>query len=668
MILPEIRFEQVLLGYSKGHQILAASVELPVASARQLRTATDMAFEGGRDRYFTVTSLDDSDFHAFAMTWPGEDWQRPGAVWAHVLLLDHLQLSRLNSLDGLLSRFVKPTPATASDFRALLARYSHPAEASFTPPYARNRPFTDRDFAAAVLERYYDTAGPVTLGLGWAPDADELVLSMLCQQWPSLRRKFSARSRARSSHSAWDVGLELVEKPAQSVPASAVWARRLAADLVAPSDHFRSFLNRYGPESSKGKLDMPSLVRLYGRLSEQDWSPERTISHLRKFFPDPDEMKLLKRDLVGEKRGWAPKGWPEAEVDRLMLAFELGSAGRSVDMQLGVRLARVVKSSGPDSRLKKVQIANLSVEQAEELLTDLVSVADFKLSRRLAVGQPDLGLLLATRRAEVLADPQFWPLVDADLAASVFIQHEPEQQKSVLRDLLQLGATEPLTRICERSPDTWWDLLFVAADNSSVPNTLMRNADVLRSVLDRVGSAAIGRPQRSPKSPAQTLLLLLSADLVAGLWRRCGTSTWSRLASMMDDSSLVESFPMYVSDRVYAVSLLSAGASTSAVDRVSGWKNNFAQLHFRLAHSDFDGEAWRALSTFLPSSGEEWDRCQRLRRGLIAEIKRDQWLNSNVEAVTLAAGPFGAEITSQVAPEPTPRTSILRTIIGHLFS
>lgn len=117
------------------------------------------------------------------------------------------------------------------------------------------------------------------------------------------------------------------------------------------------------------------------------------------------------------------------------------------------------------------------------------------------------------------------------------------------------------------------------------------------------------------------------------------------------------------------MALLTASASSTASDRINGWRQSFGYLHERLKSSSFDGEAWRVLANTLPASSADWDRCQRLRKGLIAEIRRDRWSKQDVSQVASAAGASGSEILALIAPaEPPRRKSILREFLEHLIS
>ena len=667
--MPE-RVQQALLGYAKGHQILASSVDFDGASARLLRTATDMAFDGRSNSYLSVFPLPEAELHAFVRTWPGPDWQRAGSVWSHAIFLSPVQLSRTHDLSVLATMFKMPEALSPKQLVSELPSYQD-ALTLREPGNVEKRSAFDVELAAIVAAQFYTTDERADIGVGGHDGIDDLILAMLSQQWPGLRRAFAARTRSRASEASWQVGLQIVDRPSSrdfaEVPE---WAEFLAHDMQIPSQDFHAFLERYGAASKGGRLAMAPLVELYQSLNSQGTRPIDAIAAIRNAYPRPRQMRLLKRDLVGESSAWTPNLWPMNEPERLSLAFELGSAADLGELNLGERITRRILGSPGDLRVKDISLSNLAPEQVDDLLGAIVEGTSTQRAVVLAIGHPDLGLLVAARKPEVLEYPEVWEAVDADLAVSVFSASPEENQFSILVRLMEEAAVGPLLSICERAPDTWWRLLFSSAEHTISGYRLMDRGALLRQVLDRIGSAAIGLPPRPLRSPMQVILVLLSADLSAGLWRRCPSSTWRRLSVSLDSEiDQFDPLPNFVRDRVHSVALLTANSSSNPTDRIDGWRLNFGYLHERLKDPSFDGEAWRVLANTLPASGADWDRCQRLRKGLAAEIRRDRWSKQSVSQVASVAGASGSEILALIAPvEPPRKKSILREFLDHLFS
>lgn len=103
-----------------------------------------------------------------------------------------------------------------------------------------------------------------------------------------------------------------------------------------------------------------------------------------------------------------------------------------------------------------------------------------------------------------------------------------------------------------------------------------------------------------------------------------------------------------VADRLVTVALLSSSSGPRDL-RIDGWRVTFAALHDLLGDEAFDEEAWSVLAPALPSA-PDWDRCLRLRRGAIAEIRRDKLSPHDAAAIIEGAGQFQNEMLDEIKP------------------
>lgn len=111
MALDGFYVEQTLHGYSNGHRLLQASVELSVQDSKKMMILSDLSgneFVKGFERYFTGYNLD-KDHVVLACTWYAEEMKRPGCVWTHSLIfnIDDLLSMETNSF-SVLEMFKKP--------------------------------------------------------------------------------------------------------------------------------------------------------------------------------------------------------------------------------------------------------------------------------------------------------------------------------------------------------------------------------------------------------------------------------------------------------------------------------------------------------------------------------------------------------------------------------
>src|SRR3569832_531741 len=180
-----IAVEQVLHGYSDGHQQLAASVDLPRHVRTEMLMMSDLSGPGARDgfeTYLTGYPLPEAGMYAFARTWYAAEMPRPGCVWTHTLLLREETLHALKRPSDLLPHFKRPTSGQSFD------GYNESLLISCEFPRVEN---SGAETASALLEALYGCPGQtVAAGASNSSEWEWSVLAVWNQQWPELRRSF----------------------------------------------------------------------------------------------------------------------------------------------------------------------------------------------------------------------------------------------------------------------------------------------------------------------------------------------------------------------------------------------------------------------------------------------------------------------------------------------
>jgi hypothetical protein len=89
------KVDQLVFGYDDGHRLLEGSRRLAVGDVSLLLGATDAAPRSETDRLLTGLRLPASGIFAVCVTWSAPEISRPGAVWAHVLLIEDRPLGEM---------------------------------------------------------------------------------------------------------------------------------------------------------------------------------------------------------------------------------------------------------------------------------------------------------------------------------------------------------------------------------------------------------------------------------------------------------------------------------------------------------------------------------------------------------------------------------------------
>lgn len=108
-----MKIEQVLHGYSDGHQLLASSTTaLTPSDRRKMALLSDwneyVSAQEDDSSYLTCYPLPDSPYYVVAKTWYADEKERPGCVWTHSLLLDIQGQSSFFDYELLYSLFRRP--------------------------------------------------------------------------------------------------------------------------------------------------------------------------------------------------------------------------------------------------------------------------------------------------------------------------------------------------------------------------------------------------------------------------------------------------------------------------------------------------------------------------------------------------------------------------------
>ncbi|TDT61718.1 hypothetical protein [Frigoribacterium sp. PhB116] len=638
------QLDQALFGYDRGHRLLSASTTIDEESSRILRVVTDMSFEGRSESFLSVLPLPAAKAHAFIRSWPAGLWMRPGAVWSRVAILAWQDLDEMTNFSDVIAAI---SPVDISDARTLdelafdymrpLVIETHGGVSD--PVHVKNSSLD----VGALLSGLYSSSRPIILPCPDPRREEMVLLNLFSQQWPRLRRSFAFRTRYRSSDSAVTFDVEIVEKKdrVSSLPPVREWATSLAEGLDGARPSLNVFLQRYGADSRRGRRDMSVLVRMHDALiGAQDGRGATAILFAE--FPSKQDMGRLKHDIFSEQ-GLLPL----AESERVALAVE-NSQGLSLgELQIGRRLVRLVLRGGTIAAAEHASdFAEIPDEQIDALLMDIADHLDGDSILVFAEIHEDLALLVAARRPEFLESADLWEALESEAVGEVFGSISAEAQQRILRQLLVAGAIRPLVLACNAHLGAWWQLVAIASQEPTTVAGVADQAATLRVVLERVGMAGLsGHPARMVTG-YYAVTVLLSAPLQAGLWRRVKTRDWLSALAAAQNGDL-GNVPGYVLDRLMAVCLVSGAQGSDAALRKKSWELAFPRLHDALRNSRFDGESWSVLSAALPS-GPEWDRCYRLRRGAVAEIRRDDWGANSSSRLIASAGRDARDMLDQL--------------------
>ncbi len=120
---------QALHGYSQGHNRLASSFPLSVQDDDKMKMLSDWSeFSGNKDNsYITTYPLLDGKHYVVAKSWYADDMERPGCVWTHSLIIDLACLDENFDFRLLTDLFKRPVKGDYT-FYSQVIDYNPPTE------------------------------------------------------------------------------------------------------------------------------------------------------------------------------------------------------------------------------------------------------------------------------------------------------------------------------------------------------------------------------------------------------------------------------------------------------------------------------------------------------------------------------------------------------------
>jgi hypothetical protein len=612
-----VRIDQIVFGYRDGHRRLAGSVELDRDAGSLLLGATDARVSAEVGRLVTALALPSADRYALSATWPAPEAERPGAVWAHTLLLTPEQLAGIDQGWSLVRAFRRPTRDTLDSYGSQLA--FDPGAAGSAGPTVESSLMIDVISAALnpdgiAVVRHSD------LGAGEAA-----LVALWTAAWPALRVRlaFRTRDRFKATRNAGYICVArrvtgmLSPPPSSQLPSEdSAWGRRIAAW----DPQVRRFLREFGP-AEKPHIDrLTSLASLFELVASALVRP--AVDHLAREYPKPQAGRMLKVALLGS----APSWWKVTEIEVLTALLAARTPAFDPEaLNLAERLRQAISASGLAALLDAgadapPKMRALLVEAIGATAHPAVVLTTLRNDR-------DFGEEVLRSAPSLLEDPELWRAAnEAEVRAFARRSNLPNQ---ALDAALEGGRLREIA-----------DALSVA--------TLLRRAVVggfIRRLLTALNHDGDVAAAAFTGDGGDELRLELAAaggdagprtDVLAALehTRSRPDETWLRVAA----------------------DLLAASDRRSRRDVL---EVVFGPLHHAMTDDRLPRELWRSLDRVLPDAH---DPALRLRRLLVELAREEQWPRATLERALRDGGPHVAEIRHDVEKD-DPLSKLLKDAV-----
>ena len=449
MSLTQIEIHQALLGYERGHRVLASSRLVESRSRHSLLQFSDRSISAKRipeSGYLTGYPLADEGLYVLAKTWDAPEISRPGCIWTHSLLISFTELAEIDDPRKLLRCFRRPMLEGEND------RYSVPVVAEIGDEQAC--PPVGTDLARELIVRLYASPNQkVLMKVGNQEEADATLLAVWGQQWPRLRRSFrfcSLTHEDRSTaHHEFDVqflpsvGMGPRDKQDEDVVEREVWVNLCLSDLLKPNPEFRRFIWRAGGDISGGRARFAELCRLFAEKEQSNKARavERTLGYVLHRLPG-EEGKLLRSSTIEDAVNAADKLSPEWLMEILPY---LDDYAQFMNEGSGEKLLRRYWDIDPEVVVGEEAPLFLRSGSSELIRSlDQEEIVD-------AIGKGGrVAEAVLSQRSDVLENSETWNSEIAELARDALSRIvDVHQQRAVVFALIEASRADLADDVCE---------------------------------------------------------------------------------------------------------------------------------------------------------------------------------------------------------------------------
>jgi hypothetical protein len=636
----DIHVEQMLHGYSSGHRLLSSSYALTKSAERYVRTMSDLSgasYKSGFDGYLTGYPLKEDRFFALAKTWFAKDRPRPGCVWTHTLLIPFDSLGQCESLAALLKAFRQPV---GDEFGS----YSGPLVISGSGDV----PNVDEpvEFVANLVDLLYSSPEKViAIPSENSKEHENLVLALWTQQWPSLQSNFSFCTGAlelRLGEHRLDLQivpsdkrqlerirgkakLAIVDERNENLPEEP-WIKLAAREVTEPCDRgLTRFLKRFGDPSHRSRSDYRRYGICFDRL-QHEGSPYEILPLVALQFPRIDEAISLKSAIAGPRGERAYLGsTPEVDILRsILLSKDVANAFDSSSLSVERRIGELWISQEDDAWRLLIEVANSQLTEPLERVTDAISSIISKDSiARMAVERCDLAAQIVSRNESLAVVSEVWrcPELSLESLGENFIDHAV-LQSDFARNVLTAWIVAD-RHDCARMLSDWIgpDIVpLVLGLDSNTLSLLDRQTRKWHSILSDHGDYCLRWLEKQGHASAEAACLA-----VMGINPSRNFVDTALLKAWVDSTASTPSLTQKTLREVN-VTMLALAFDYSATHLAEPIVRRCFPAVYELAmQNELADRHWEVLQVRLPQSGLWWDKCKKLRMGLLDYCVKNDW-------------------------------------------
>ena len=644
----QLYIEQTLHGYSHGHHLLAASIQLSKTSQRNMLYLSDLSgpdISSGFTEYLTGYPLSSDGYYALAKTWYAPEMERPGCVWTHTLLIKFDILNKIENVMPLLSLFKRP------DKTFKIEDYCNPIDSSYVFDNMNNINFNNLNINNIIanklkylLSSVYNEENPVILPSESSDEYQESILLLWKNQWLGLQKDFTfctgslsnrklekkifdiqivpyslSKSIGRSEKEIKVIDTDQIDSSTLDYPE---WVLILVNDILyTKNKDITEFINDFGVVF-KGKNFFKKLVQLFIELKAKNSikSINEFISVTRNIFIK-ENSNLLINHTVNSLFTTFPNRWFGYKDFSLFLQ----------DLSIVNDISNI-ELENSQLKIKLMSLWESNRESAKKLFKGLISKDLNKF-----------GEILLKEFSIIILPEQLPLLTDMDLGAcNVLVGLQPEfaicqeiwyQSKDFQNEIInclnqelinESLANRILEGILENSSEVLYKQIFDSFGEKSIEIFLnwCKKSDLKSEKVSDWFNICKYSPSTCLKwifsNQSLNVKLLVSIISVLDPYSEEvlheGIKPWLLVFKELDSRGINTDLKMILSQFILPLVLMSKEAVPNSFAEFV-----FKPVHDQLAKNQFNYEQWIKLESILPDVPwySSWDKCKRLRKAMM---------------------------------------------------
>jgi hypothetical protein len=644
--MKSIAIQQTLHGYSEGHRLLDGSVKFADELARLILRMSDLSGSNvvsGFEEYLTGYPVESINLYAFAKTWYASEMPRPGCVWTHTLFISGSAMAEIPDLHSLTSLFVRPQgPKSITEYSKPIQFEVKQTEAVALSPING----THIQVADLIETLYAQNKENVLIAAQSSRSYEAALIRVWSQQWPPLRKAFSFCTGALSSRGfagkPFDVQCApptLVREITSSTAAKqstemsllvksdlqqAAWFVRATDDaLDANGGKFRQLLWEFA--------DVPDRT-FYSRfaqfidkfLNASERTVEDLIAMVAEMFPDADTGFGLKSAFFGHGR--EIPGFKPFEEGVILSALASTPHYEAFNSE-----ALLLRNRGSDLCNRNVESARQTISKlfrspvnrlGEDILAGMIEAINSVIAVAVTAEQPQFLPMLFRAKPELGVSPELWGAA-GDRKRELFeslISH-PKLSEELTQGIGLALLESDSEFLLKRALETWGQpVVFGVLDWMTKGNGPLsdRSLGALTFHVESIAKwilAHEGAPQR---------VIISAAHIIAPFtyqFRQYDSTVWLRtFRDLATNGNQTEA-------NYFAAMILALGFQNAPPEALNLVEECFERVHQVAWNDALPDETWLILDPIVPHLWwiHDWDKCERLRRGLIEAFVKFHW-------------------------------------------